>query len=71
MQRIALCLLLALAAAGAARACSHVYFAQEEHLQAHHRSLLAVRGRDGDGGGRGSGCSWRRGLAVRGHYHIR
>ncbi|PRW61258.1 integral membrane single C2 domain isoform A [Chlorella sorokiniana] len=42
--RTALCLLLALAAAGTARACSHVFFAQEEHLQAHHRSLLAAAG---------------------------
>lgn len=63
--RAALLCLLALAAAGAAHACSHVYFAQEEHLQAHHRSLLAVRWTGGGVGRGATGCCWRRCV----HYH--
>lgn len=52
MARTATALLCLLAAAVGVQACSSVYFAQEEHLQAHHRSLLAVR-RPGRGAG---GC---------------
>lgn len=55
MARTTTALLCLLAAAISTQACSTLYFAQEEHLQAHHRSLLAVRRPGRGAGGRRSG----------------